>query len=161
MTVGKGTHSNKAPHTWEAMGFTWIKHPERERREDSRESNTQKVRGKGTHVNQALTSRSLSNLPALSGVKNGSFPLKIWSWPWHDLDLWPQGHSKVILNVKFCALLESGVKSRGSYLKNKSWHSSHLQNRGQDQIQGHCFWLFLKQLLSKIFISILLSQQDN
>jgi len=71
--------------------------------------------------------------------ENGSFPLKIWSWSWYDLGLRPQNHSKIILNVKFHALSESGVKNRGSYLKNRSWFSNHLENGGQEfKITG--FW---------------------
>jgi len=137
---GTGTHVN----------------PERKRRENSRESSTRNVKSEGTHVNQASTSKSSSNLPAFSetGVKNGNFPLKIWSWPWHDLGFRSQGHSKVILNIKFRALSESVVKSRGSYLENRNWFKSPLKWRSRSLI----FFgpLRTKQLLFKKFFSILL-----
>jgi len=35
---GEGIHVNQAFRTWEARGFTWIKHSECERRRNSRES---------------------------------------------------------------------------------------------------------------------------
>jgi len=44
---------NQTSRTWESRVLTWIKYPERERRGDSCESSTPKVRGKGTHCNQA------------------------------------------------------------------------------------------------------------
>jgi len=44
---------NQALQTREAKGFTWIKHPEYERRGDLRKSSTPNVRGEETHVNQA------------------------------------------------------------------------------------------------------------
>jgi len=86
---GKGTYVNQVPRTWETRGLTWIKY------------------WLQSHCQIYLLFPKLG-----SKIFIGSFPLKIWSWPWYNLDFQPKDHLKVILNVKFRALSESGVKSR-------------------------------------------------